>query len=1124
MKTNQLYLFLFVLILKLFVTPSLQSQTINYEEIGNYNITNYTPKEYNAQAQNFAITQDNRGIMYFGNNAGILEFDGKNWKLIKVSNESSVNSLLYDTLSRKIYVGANNEIGYLEYSNKRGISYRSLLQKEKNIGLVRKITSFQNHTLFQGSNNIYDWNGVNLSAILDSNHSIQIDRSIKLGTNYLIIDSKNDMFLLERNNISVINNDKTIQIRDILQIDTTTYILTKASGLFTSNNQVLKNLDTSILNPFKEDKLQNILQNANANELLENSRFNSLIISTSEKGIIVTDRNKKSLKIFDQKNGMYSNFNQELFQDKEGNLWCATANGISKIEFNSPISKFDESYGYKGTIEAITRFNKKIYAATHTGIYSLEKNEANSQFQIVKGDKIKTQCWDLLPLQNSSNTNLLAISNNGVHEIDKRNKAKFILPAYAYVLYQSKLDPNRVFVGLEKGISSIYWTGKFWKDEGKIAGITNRIFRIEEDNTGNLYLGTQSQSTLIKVKLSYQNESLEVANISKLDTSNGLPEGDVLIRSYNKDLILGTNNGIYDLLSDSLISNHKINSLLSADKKAIHRLSADPNKNLWIISYGDSKNEINLVKNNDGIYTVIKSPFTQIQKGVIHAIHHDEDGVTWLGGTEGLYRYDSNIQKDYERPYPTLIRKVQIGEDSTLFHGTFADTSGTISSQQPAHAIPILTYANNDLTFHYAGISYEQEQENLYSHFLEGYDKKWSEWTNEAKRGYTNLDEGEYTFRVKCKNAFNHISEEAIYKFTILPPWYRTVWAYCLWVILAIGFVWGTVQFFTRSLQAVIKERTAEIQQKNEYLEQQKTEIEEKNSGLEKAYSEISIQKEIIEEKNLDIMASIQYAKKIQTAILPQEELRKEVLPNSFVFFQPKDVVSGDFYWISQKENTVLWTAADCTGHGVPGAFMSMIGTSLLNETVNEKGITQPAKILDYVKEGVIKSLKQGEHGESKDGMDAALCSLDKTTNILQFAGGNNPVYIIRKGEQKLLNENGEELTIEPNIIDGELHFYEIKADKMPLAYYPSKENPFTNHTVQLIEGDSVYVASDGFPDQFGGPKGKKFKYKAMKELLLKINHQPLEEQKNILITTITDWMGSEHEQIDDICIIGVKV
>jgi serine phosphatase RsbU (regulator of sigma subunit) len=219
------------------------------------------------------------------------------------------------------------------------------------------------------------------------------------------------------------------------------------------------------------------------------------------------------------------------------------------------------------------------------------------------------------------------------------------------------------------------------------------------------------------------------------------------------------------------------------------------------------------------------------------------------------------------------------------------------------------------------------------------------------------------------------------------------------------------------------------------------------------------------------------------------------------ILYRPKDVVSGDYYWFSEKDGHVIFTAADCTGHGVPGAFMSMLGMTFLNQVVNEMGETDPGKILDFLRESVIHALKQtGAEGENKDGMDMALFSFKKGDNKIKYAGANNPLVLIRDGE-----------------------IIEYKADKMPIAIY-EKMDPFTTHEVEIQKGDCIYGFSDGYPDQFGGPKGKKFMSKKFKRMLSDIAPKPMKEQEEILNQRILDWMEEGGtEQIDDITVVGVR-
>lgn len=265
--------------------------------------------------------------------------------------------------------------------------------------------------------------------------------------------------------------------------------------------------------------------------------------------------------------------------------------------------------------------------------------------------------------------------------------------------------------------------------------------------------------------------------------------------------------------------------------------------------------------------------------------------------------------------------------------------------------------------------------------------------------------------------------------------------------------------------------------------------------------SEVEKQKALIEEKNKSITDSINYARRIQSAILPEVNEFTTAFPESFVFYRPKDIVSGDFYWIASSGSFTFYATADCTGHGVPGGFMSVLGASLLNEIVNEKGITEPADILVMMRDRIILALRQkGETGENKDGMDMVLCRVDRTRNELVYAAANNPLWIMRK--------------------DG---LHEFPADKQPVGIGIENPGKFRQHTVQLEPGDVIYTFTDGFADQFGGPKGKKFKYAQLKTLLDTQRTAPMKEQELHLARVFEDWKGTL-EQVDDILVIGVRV
>lgn len=283
-----------------------------------------------------------------------------------------------------------------------------------------------------------------------------------------------------------------------------------------------------------------------------------------------------------------------------------------------------------------------------------------------------------------------------------------------------------------------------------------------------------------------------------------------------------------------------------------------------------------------------------------------------------------------------------------------------------------------------------------------------------------------------------------------------------------------------RVLEQKVIERTEEVVR-------QKQEIEHKNEELEILYKQVT--------------DSIHYAKRIQDAILPTTNKIKKLLPDSFILFKPKDIVSGDFYWIEEKDNLVYFAAVDCTGHGVPGAFMSLVGYNILRDILKNTEASKPSEILDRLRDGVMNALRADETGkQAKDGMDMTLCAIDHSTLKLQYAAAFNPLYLIRKGE--LIN---------------------YPANKFPIGSYVGEKTGFDNHEIQLEKGDQIYICSDGYADQFGGPTGKKFMVGNFRKLLLKIAEYDSQIQKEELNKTLVSWQG-EQEQVDDVLVIGVKV
>lgn len=309
------------------------------------------------------------------------------------------------------------------------------------------------------------------------------------------------------------------------------------------------------------------------------------------------------------------------------------------------------------------------------------------------------------------------------------------------------------------------------------------------------------------------------------------------------------------------------------------------------------------------------------------------------------------------------------------------------------------------------------------------------------------------------------------------------IWSACIGLVLIIVF------------SGFIYNRFRLTRKQNKIIEEQKSEVDHKNKALQGANAEIA-------QKNKDITDSIHYAQRIQRALLASDALLKKNLPEYFVFYKPKDIVSGDFYWASFVNGKFLIITADCTGHGVPGAFMSLLNISLLNEITLQRKLTRPDLILNSVRDQILSSLNpEGTETESKDGMDCMLCTFDFVNSKLEFAAANNPLWILKKGHAEI---------------------NEFNPDKQPVGFH-SVYKPFTLQTATLEKGDIVYSFTDGFADQFGGPQGKKFKYRQLEELILNNSHKPMSEQKNILDRKFESWKG-DLEQVDDVLVIGVRI
>lgn len=650
----------------------------------------------------------------------------------------------------------------------------------------------------------------------------------------------------------------------------------------------------------------------------------------------------------------------------------------------------------------------------------------------------------------------------------------------------------------------------------------NNVRSLCEDANGNIWIGTtqglnmydEAKNTFVQYRFEKGNEKsiphhkIHTLAIGPNDhlwvgTDFGICEIDIntaqVKRLSSKQLGLShsTVYNIFKSKEDDVMWMGTLNGLNSYDPKTgksetyftKEKGKLDHNKaliedgrgNIWLsTSYGllqfdKSSGSFSIYDETEGL---------QVLNYTYGAVCSDLEGRIYFGGIGGVTTFDpETVQENNYGPRMLLT--------GLLLDGERQDESKRLHTLNQV-SIP---YSISTIEIEYTGFSYHDPDKTRYAYKLEGYDDDWRYVGKLRKAQYSGLDPGTYVFKVKASNEDGVWSEKEVELTIVIPrPFWMEWWFYALVVLSVIALIWIIVKWRMRKLEKE-KDRLEDI--------------------VEERTVEIRVQRDIIEEKNQEMLDSINYAEGIQRSILPSQESMNITLPNSFVLFMPKDIVSGDFYWMhgNEEDKKVYAAVADCTGHGVPGAFVSMVGANGLKRTVNEYGLTLPNEILDKLTQLVEDTFKN-----RKDGMDLALCAFDSLTKKIEFSGANNPLYIVRKKDSHDIVYPSMGKTLQSE----RFKLFDIKGSRQPIGAFDERE-AFKQFEIQLQDGDCCYMFTDGYADQFGGPKGKKFKYSNFKKLLLEVQDKPMAEQESILKSTIISWMG-DHEQIDDICVMGFKV
>ena len=802
-------------------------------------------------------------------------------------------------------------------------------------------------------------------------------------------------------------------------------------------------------------------------------------VATQRDGVMCFDigHPDTACKSFTEISGLSSNRVLTLMEDAERNIWMGTYKGASVYTGSTMEFLLTERYGM-GNVVLDLALDKEgaVLLSSNSGVFHFDYDNTGEgvvdQLMVSQGE-LGQQVVSLLV--DSSGQVWMGTYGSGLIKYDPKSRKSIQFTSADGLCNNNIMDlaldgRGRLWMATLGGgvcyASAIAEDITFHTLMDQAIG-SQYIYSLFVDRDEVLWIGTDGAGV---VSYDCQLDQVKPDVVSSLSTQSiySISQGG------DGELWFSTaGNGIYRLHRGGLQHYSKKDGLRSLN---IAGIAALPSGDL-VVAHPLGFDVLNK-GNTEFIAYEIDAEAMQFEPN-LNAVFVASDGAMWTGGNGGVVRLDLQYE----------AQKSQAPEVSL---------TGLRVLYQPVALEAGSRFAHNEnhFVFDYLGIWMRDPSSISYSYILEGFDQQWSFETKSLVATYSSLPPGKYEFKVKARSAHGDWSDPAksSYAFEITKPFWEQWWFMLLVLVLAIATIAAFIRYRTQRLRA------------------EKHRLEEE---VKRRTKEITRQKEIIEFKNEEILSSISYAKRIQEAILPPPKLVREHLSNSFILYKPKDIVAGDFYWMETGVDEVIFAAADCTGHGVPGAMVSVVCSNALNRAVREFVLTEPAKILDKTLEIVIERFAKSEE-EVKDGMDIALCALNLKTKELQYAGANNPLWVIGKPGGNLENQLGI-----PAMVEEELALYEVKATKQPIGKYVDPK-PFENHSVQLEKGDTFYIFSDGYPDQFGGDKGKKLKAKAFKQLLLSMQHQGMDAQRILLDDFFEVWRG-DHEQIDDVCVIGVR-
>ncbi|MCG8696568.1 MAG: SpoIIE family protein phosphatase [Bacteroidales bacterium] len=1028
----------------------------------NYDISLLTSEDGLTQNYIYTINQDNNGYLWIGTGNGLNKYDGLKFEY-HFSNDTVDNSFITTSFSykNKLWIGhMNGDISLCENGSFKTFAFDTLV--ETAISCIN-VDSKKNFWASSYSHGLIKLNN-NKPMFFHLDNSYAVTNFCFISEKKLFLGTMSGAYLAEikQNNIHItdtIGEIPPVKIQQVLILrDDRKIVITENSGLFEikSNNDtvIIKDFNTSFV--FQEKNVQHVIED----------QFSNLWVATLGNGIITLSKNSQGIyeerSILDSEHEFISNNIKYLFEDIEGNIWCSSyGQGLICLK-HKMLTFLNTNPAYGVNILSICTNGKFVWLGTEKGLLKLKKPTYCEERFFNQLDNLPQ---DKITALFASDTNHLWIGTqkNGVYllnittsKIERKKLSEGMLENSVTCITGNS---NEIWIGTKKGLFAYTPSN----DQHRYFSISqgglphNYIHHLYLDTKQRLWLSTKSNA-IVYIK------NNEVFNMPLPQDYGNIQVGPY-VQTSDSTIWFGTyGKGLYGMLEDYYL-NININEGLFS--KFCYALTKDNNENLWVVHRkGISRLRLNdlTIKSFDEYYAIDQDVSINT-----NAVYVDNNQKVYFGTISGLmvYHMDREPVKSF-RPH-LAVKSIHI-------NGVEHDVKRKIS----------LATGTYKFELEAVGVSLRNPKLVEYQYFLKGLDLFPSR-SHDGTIVYKGLNPGNYTLEITCYDGYkNKAAEPFILDLVIRLPLYKRWW---FLLILAIAIA-GSIFYIFRvrvlklkreqiRLEKMVDERTAKI-------EQQKEEIREQSRNLRQSIT--------------DITDSIRYASNIQAAIIPPSGNLNEVFSESFIINKPRDIVSGDFFWIAERNDEVLFTAADCTGHGVPGAFMSILGITLLDKIVKYQGITQPARVLNILRESIVQALHSstGEH-YTFDGISMPLCSLNVKTGELTYSGANSTIVIISEGKMQVLGTN-----------------------RMPVGLSQHMDKVFSEDKYILKKGDMIYMFSDGFQDQFGGARVKKYSSKRFYETLLAHHMKPCEKQKRILVNIFENWK-SDNEQTDDIIVLGVR-